>query len=724
MDYTYNSYFFNEFYAENGGGNYLKKDNWMPSFSNIADQIIKIFNPRTVLDVGCATGYLVEALRDKGVEAYGFDISEYAISNVREDIKPFCIVHSITDPLPDSFPGNFDLVITIEVLEHLYPEEGKKAIANLCNYTDTILFTSTPDDINDKTHVNVQQKEYWARIFAENSFFRDLIQPVDFIAPWAMLFLKKDDIPKVIHNYEMNVRILESEVAKLKTEKIQEELEYYKTYHETAIAQIEDLRCQLAETSSAFESISSSTCWKMTKPLRFLLDFIKILLKSNRITNTFYRGLRCLRENGLKYTCGRIKYKLTGKDVVNKSHPETIYNVESNYSVNSNINAELRASLKRTQPIQSIILNEDIKRINVVTDSIEKNSLLGGVATALIVATEFANYLNIPLRIITRTAPVNPVDYKNIMKTNGIKTANDVTFYSDYDRDENGRTVFKLELSSNDIFFATSWWSAEAIRKTTLRERFFYIIQEVETFFYPHGDEHYLCSQVMRNKNVDFIINSKYLYDYFKEQEPQVAENGVYFEPAFSEVLYKPGRYITKGKYKLFFYARPNNPRNMFLYGIKILEECVLKGIVNTEEWDIYCAGGDIPEIRFRNGYKTKNLGLMDWNDYAVFLREIDLAFCLMYTPHPSYPPYDVACSGGVVVSNKCFNKEQFDQCANVILSDLDSESLLQAMEEGIELAKNMQAREENLKRSTIPRNWSETLGTTMSFMEESVNRV
>ena len=50
-------------------------------------------------------GYLVEALRDLGVEAYGVDVSEYAISKVREDLKPFCKAASALEELPEAFPG-------------------------------------------------------------------------------------------------------------------------------------------------------------------------------------------------------------------------------------------------------------------------------------------------------------------------------------------------------------------------------------------------------------------------------------------------------------------------------------------------------------------------------------------------------------------------------------------------------------------------------------------
>ena len=207
MENLYNDYFFNEFYEKNGGGNYMERDRWYPHFDKIAENIIANFSPKTVLDAGCACGYLVEALRKRGVEAYGIDVSTYAIDNVDPEIKTYCRVHNISDRLPADLPQRYDLIITIEVLEHLYGELGEQAIKNLCQYSDTIVFTSTPDDITDQTHVNVQLSEYWCRIFAQNSFYHNLFFKLDWICPWAMLFEKRGDIQNIINEYERKIRI-------------------------------------------------------------------------------------------------------------------------------------------------------------------------------------------------------------------------------------------------------------------------------------------------------------------------------------------------------------------------------------------------------------------------------------------------------------------------------------------------------------------------------------
>ena len=55
---------------------------WMPTRSiPEALDIIDKFDFKTCVDYGCAKGFLVHALRILGCQAYGEDISEYAIEN-------------------------------------------------------------------------------------------------------------------------------------------------------------------------------------------------------------------------------------------------------------------------------------------------------------------------------------------------------------------------------------------------------------------------------------------------------------------------------------------------------------------------------------------------------------------------------------------------------------------------------------------------------------------
>ncbi len=372
---------------------------------------------------------------------------------------------------------------------------------------------------------------------------------------------------------------------------------------------------------------------------------------------------------------------------------------------------------RSTQAIPHYHHEVEQRWINVVTDSLRAESMAGGVATTLIIATLFANAKQLPLRIITRTHLANPESYFSIIKLHGIDRPIKVEFYCDADRSLTGEKDFKLGIREDDIFIATSWWSASAIDKTINGRNFFYIIQEVETYFYPRSDEHLLCSQIMKKQNIRFLVNSNLLFDYFKENEPNIYHNGNCFEPAFPCCL--KSKLKQKDTHTLFFYARPNHPRNLIAYGINILNRCIETGILDPDEWSIYCLGSDGVDLSFSNGVKAINLGKLSWGEYVSFLQKVDLALSLMYTPHPSYPPFDVAASGGVVVTNKYLNKIELPQSQNILLSSLDEEEFLATMDQGLSLAKNIDQRQQNFDNSTILTDWHESLDELIAKMDE-----
>ena len=205
---------YNEAYYHSGCGSvpYEEPEHWVKFFGGIADRIVSDLHPETVLDAGCAMGYLVAALRDRGVKAYGIDISQYAVSMVREDIRPYCFVGSLTEKLPAELPEKYDLVVTIEVLEHLYAEDGERAIQHLCQLSDIVLFSSTPDDFSERTHVNVQQREYWAKLFFINGFMDDINYRPKYLTAYASLFRRGTDLTRQIEDYERNIRLTERSV--------------------------------------------------------------------------------------------------------------------------------------------------------------------------------------------------------------------------------------------------------------------------------------------------------------------------------------------------------------------------------------------------------------------------------------------------------------------------------------------------------------------------------
>lgn len=164
---------------------------WHEFFAAIADRIVADLAPATVLDVGCAVGFLVQALRERGVEAWGVDVSEYALSLAPEETRPYLSLASATEPLE----RDYDLICCIEVLEHLEPGEADLALANITAHAETIFFSSTPSDFDEETHVGVRPMHEWARRFAEHGFFREVDFDAGFVAPHAILFRRREAAP-------------------------------------------------------------------------------------------------------------------------------------------------------------------------------------------------------------------------------------------------------------------------------------------------------------------------------------------------------------------------------------------------------------------------------------------------------------------------------------------------------------------------------------------------
>ena len=176
------------YYRHDCGIPYERNEHWLGFFDRIAEKIVRDLQPDSTLDAGCAMGFLVEGLRKRGVEAFGVDVSEFAIGEVHESVAEYCEVASLTEPLERSY----DLITCIEVLEHIPAEDTDRAIANLCRATDRILLSSTPDDFTEATHVNVRTPEEWSAALAREGFLRDLDYDASYVTPWAALYRRQD----------------------------------------------------------------------------------------------------------------------------------------------------------------------------------------------------------------------------------------------------------------------------------------------------------------------------------------------------------------------------------------------------------------------------------------------------------------------------------------------------------------------------------------------------
>lgn len=168
---------FNESYYTAGTSNY-KNYKYDTRFIQRAYDIDKYLQPRKVLEVGCALGYLVRAMRVLGIEAFGYDVSDYAIKNADPLVKEHV---RVSDGITIPFHDYFDLVVAFDVLEHIPEPEVYQVLYQISQITDAV-FLCQPNFFDpwdrDQTHVTLYPKEWWADQFASHGFKRTLSHPL------------------------------------------------------------------------------------------------------------------------------------------------------------------------------------------------------------------------------------------------------------------------------------------------------------------------------------------------------------------------------------------------------------------------------------------------------------------------------------------------------------------------------------------------------------------
>jgi len=111
-----------------GYGGYSYDGRWQA----VAKDIIKFYSLKKgdkVLDVGCAKGFLVKDLLDKGIDAYGIDISKYAVKNCHKDVKGRI---GLGNAKKLNFTDkSFKLVLAINVIHNLNSIDCGKALREI-----------------------------------------------------------------------------------------------------------------------------------------------------------------------------------------------------------------------------------------------------------------------------------------------------------------------------------------------------------------------------------------------------------------------------------------------------------------------------------------------------------------------------------------------------------------------------------------------------------------
>jgi ubiquinone/menaquinone biosynthesis C-methylase UbiE len=114
-----------------GYGGYRYDGRW----EAVAVKLIEQYNlaqDAKILDIGCGKGFLLYEFKRilPGATVKGFDVSEYAVNNAKEQVKQDIFVH----PAQQKYPfkdKEFDLVLSITTLHNLHIPELKSALQEI-----------------------------------------------------------------------------------------------------------------------------------------------------------------------------------------------------------------------------------------------------------------------------------------------------------------------------------------------------------------------------------------------------------------------------------------------------------------------------------------------------------------------------------------------------------------------------------------------------------------
>lgn len=126
--------------------------------------VLSLIRGKTVLDVGCGDGLLLEHLMNKGFSVTGIDISSAAIA-IAKQRGVSCRQGDITETLP--YESNaFDNVALIDVLEHVF--EPGNVLREACRVSRDTVYVSVPNFVSLPARLQV----LWGKV-PENNTPRD-----------------------------------------------------------------------------------------------------------------------------------------------------------------------------------------------------------------------------------------------------------------------------------------------------------------------------------------------------------------------------------------------------------------------------------------------------------------------------------------------------------------------------------------------------------------------
>ncbi|MDR2669978.1 MAG: hypothetical protein LBC14_08520 [Desulfovibrio sp.] len=299
-------------------------------------------------------------------------------------------------------------------------------------------------------------------------------------------------------------------------------------------------------------------------------------------------------------------------------------------------------------------------RLNVVLPSLASDTAFGGVTSAFELARTLASHYDVCrfISLFEKEPPPACSEYDRFAHLNDSAARTELFFAA------SGNS---LPCRENDVFLITYYagfifW--DKLRKARLKRGleplpFYYFIQDWEPGFAPLGRNHALALHSYAFGSLTrAIINSETLAEHLRVNGCRFSEEYV-LKPSLNSDLaaflrHNSFRLPAKGGERtiLLFYGRPGLPRNCFEVGVETLQ-LFFSGLPPTGRSRFTALSAGLPheDIPLADGVLLKSLGRLPVKEYIALLLKAHVGLSLMISPHPSYPPLEMALFGLATVT-------------------------------------------------------------------------
>lgn len=476
-----------------------------------------------------------------------------------------------------------------------------------------------------------------------------------------------------------------------------------------------------------YDSILNSTFWRLTGPFRRVASVLPHGLKqyAQRVAKVGYWLLTPHRTGeGIAYfRSQRSKALVLPKPAVvlenaAAQRPPHVDQLEPQIEKVPTYDELFKQRFGALEPLRTYEARHHDRRVTIVTDSINTGSFYGGVATAIILGALLARRLDAGLRLVTRTEPPVAENIGMILRTHGVRWTGNV----DCLHSPPGSGGRDVPMNREDLFLTTSWSTTYATRRAVPPARIVYMVGEDERMLYPTGDEHLLCAETLTDPEISYAVSSEILFSHLQSQG--MAPGGIAFEPAFPSVAYYSEKQPEERR-RFFFYSRPNQLGNLYWRGIAAIAGALEGGVFEPENWDFYFVGKDGAELVLPGGVRPRIINNAQREEYVRIVRRVDVGLALMYAPHPSYLPFDLAASGAVVVTNG-FGAAKMDlsrYSPNILCVEPSVAGLVAGLRRAAALAKDQASRAANSAKFGMPRDWPTALAPILDYLATRLSR-